>query len=334
MTESLRHLLRDHWNALAAKPIGSARSMRVATLPVKGVGGPICAALDLNNGRHLLIPIGVNESAPSEPQSNLQWRERGLEEDGRYVRFADLSCDRSDLVDVFNGLCGDVLVAIEGTPSRPLKAARAVVARWRALFATAPASLGAGQLAGLFGELLVLLRLLQSHGGATQLWTGPSGHRHDFTAAGRSIEVKTSQATEGRRIRVHGLDQLEQPAGAGLDLVWFRVERHATGRSVAELVDELLSAADDEHGVLTRLAMAGYLVADQRQYAEIRFRVVEECWFEVDEAFPRIVPASFVGLVPPVTDVHYTIDLLIEPTSRLLEAQVKAHIAEMTGDMA
>ncbi|WP_426509457.1 PD-(D/E)XK motif protein [Dactylosporangium sp. McL0621] len=331
MSGSLRDLLRDHWEALAAEPIGSAKKMRVAALPVKGSTGPISAAVDASGVRRLLIPLAPNESVASAADSALHWRERGLEDAKVFVRYADLSCDRPDLADVFNGLCADILVAVEAAPSRPLKAARTVVARWRALFAPGAVPLGADRLAGLFGELVVLERLLRSHGGASHLWTGPSGHRHDFTGAARSIEVKTSTATEGRRVRIHGLDQLEEPAGGCLDLVWIRVEQSTGGRCVPALVDDLLQLADDEHDLLSRLAEVGYRSADRGHYVDVLFRVTEERWYEVGAGFPRVTIASLVPPAPPVIDVHYTIDLLADPVPALGDADIEAHVAAATG---
>jgi hypothetical protein len=331
VTGSLRDLLRDHWEALAAEPVASSRAMRVAALPVEGSTGPISVAVDSAGVQRLLIPLAPNESVASDADSALHWRERGLEDGKVFVRYADLSCDRQDLTDVFNGLCADILVAVEAAPSRPLKTVRTVVARWRALFAASTVPLGAGRLAGLFGELVVLERLLRSRGSASQLWTGPSGHRHDFAGVGRSLEVKTSKATEGRRVRIHGLDQLEEPEGSGLDLVWIRLEEGVGGRSVPALVDDLLQLADDEHDLLSRLAEVGYRSADRKHYVDVRFRVTEECWYEVDVEFPRITAASFVSSVPPVTDLHYTIDLLVEPVPALGDADIEAHVAAVTG---
>jgi len=129
-------------------------------------------------------------------------------------------------INVTNGLIGSVLGYRTAILSGPL-------------FATGTSALGPSRLAGLFGELVVLERLLERRGDAANLWTGPSGHRHDFTGVTRSVEVKTSTATEGRRVRIHGLDQLEAPSGAGLDLVWVRVEQNASGRSVPALVEDL-----------------------------------------------------------------------------------------------
>jgi hypothetical protein len=325
-------MLDDHWRALEAAPVPVDARLRVVALPVVSAAGALNAAVDAAGLRHLLIPLGSGEALAPAAESALRWRLRPLEDTSGYRRYADLGCYRPELNEVFTGLCAEILVAVETRPERPLKTARGVVEQWRALFSPSGGLLGPEQLAGLFGELTVLARLLDHHGEAGRLWAGPSGDRHDFHCDTGALEVKASTATEGRRVRIHGLDQLERPFGPTLDLVWIRLERTTdTGRSVPELVDEVLRATDDEHELLHRLAAAGYRPADRDRYAAQRFRPVEERWYPVDDGFPRLTAGMFGPQGPPaVLDVHYTVDLMPDPVRPLTDDEIRARLVELT----
>ncbi len=111
-----------------------------------------------------------------------------------YQEFVDLGCLRSDLNDVFTSLCADIVTAVEESPQAPIKALYHVIDRWKALFRTGGPLLGPEQVAGLFGELLVLKRLLHTDPSAHRLWRGPSRHRHDFGTGGHAVEVKSGRA--------------------------------------------------------------------------------------------------------------------------------------------
>jgi hypothetical protein len=126
------------------------------------------------------------------------------------------------------------------------------------------------------------------------------------------LEIKATAAPEGRRVRVHGIDQLDSPVGGELVLVWFRLRREAqNGRSVPDLVDEAMQTVDDPAPVRSGLTNLGYSEADRAHYADTRFTVAETASFLVGPGFPRITPAGLVGdaLGAGLSDVVYTLDL-------------------------
>ncbi|MFE0377545.1 PD-(D/E)XK motif protein [Streptomyces inhibens] len=242
----------------------------------------------------------------------LELRRRPLEDDNSYQEYVDLGCLRSDVNDVFTSLCADIVAATEALPSNPVKALYQVIDRWKALFQAGGALLGPEQAAGLFGELLVLEKLLRTDPSAHRLWRGPSGHRHDFGTGVRAVEVKSVVGREAHRVRIRGLGQLEAPRNGTLYLAWFKLERAAgAGVGLVELIDRILRLADDESALLTLLASAGYRSADAERYLDVRFVVTEEHWYDVDAAFPKLTSALLLdaGVSVQVQDVHYTIDL-------------------------
>ena len=185
---SLRSLLEEHWAALEAEQATAEHRLRVSELPVVTAGGPLAIAVDHDGYRHVLVPIPAHRKIrPGMDGPVLRLRKQALEDEETYQTYTDLACLRGDLNDLFTGLCADVLGAVEGLPGNPVKALYGVLDRWRALFRTEGRPLGHDQLAGLFGELIVLNRLLRKDPSAHRLWRGPQGHRHDFSATAQAI---------------------------------------------------------------------------------------------------------------------------------------------------
>lgn len=308
----LRRVLELHWAELDQVPLGPGAALRTSPIPVVTEHGPVFAATDGASLRHLLIPLRGRRRIPTgRIGGTLRVTERALADDETYGRFADVVCTRRDLDDVFTGLCADVLVALEADGRQPYRTTLAVVNRWRQLFSGLPRTLTETQEIGLIGELSVLLRLLDTDPGAVGWWTGPEGGRHDFSDGRHAVEVKSTRTTSERRtFDVHGLDQLAAPQDGRLVLAWHRFERSPQGRTVSELAAEAARSCVDESELWLRLARAGYRTARAEDEDELRVSLVEERWYEVDEAFPRLTEASLRGSVPDgLSDVRYTVDL-------------------------
>nr|WP_240979604.1 PD-(D/E)XK motif protein [Streptomyces sp. HNM0574] len=318
--------------------------MRTAPLPVATASGDLLAAVDHGGHRHLLVPIASHQRVRQGLDGPvLQLRKRPLEDDEVYQTYADLGCLRHDLDDVFTGLCEDILEEIHATgtgtgpapggPS-PVRALYRVLDRWQSLFRTRGSSLTVDQLAGLFGELTVLNRLLESDPSAHRLWGGPTGHRHDFTTGRDAVEVKASTGNDALRIRVHGLRQLEAPDGGALQLCCFRLERASEpvpSASVVDLVERAMQLCDDESALLGLLAQAGYRSVDAGRYRSVRFLVADERWYDVRPDFPRLTATDLSAADVPITveNVHYTVDLTVEPPRPLPSSRVERHLASL-----
>lgn len=112
---------------------------------------------------------------------------------------------------------------------------------FRELFARA-AQLTRDQEVGLYGELLVLERLVQRLGPAVAIeaWLGPGAAEHDFALPMGDIEVKTTTG-ERRQHWIHGLGQLQPLPNRDLFLLSLQVTAAGAspGRTLAELISEL-----------------------------------------------------------------------------------------------
>ncbi|MDX3756354.1 PD-(D/E)XK motif protein [Streptomyces sp. AK02-04a] len=326
--EALRKLVVERWTALEAEQTTGERRLRVSQLPVAPKNDALAVAIDHDGHRHLLVPIHAHGKVRLGLDGPvLQLRKRALEDEETYQTYADLACLRSDLSDLFTELCMDVIGAADELPENPVKALYRVLDRWKALFHAHGTPLGPEQIAGLFGELTILNRMLEKDSSAHRLWRGPEGHRHDFAAGSTAIEVKTSASGEGRRPRIHGLDQLERPEGGSLCLVWLRLQRTAAngaGVAFVELVERALRLCDDEATILELLAEAGYRLSHAAHYQDMHFAIGEERWYRVTPGFPGLTGHTLLQAGVPVTvlDVEYTIDLSGETPAPLASDQV------------
>lgn len=330
-----RGVIEEHWIALEAAPASGERRLRTSQLPVVTDQGALVAAVDHDGFRHVLVPVPSHLKIRSGLDGPvLHLRKRPLEDEETYQVYADLACLRTDVNDLFTELCADILGATEKLPDSPVKALYRVLDRWKALFQPQGAVLGPEQLAGLFGELLVLNRLLELDSSAHRLWRGPEGHQHDFTTGDFAVEVKASTKGEGRRPRIHGLDQLDVPEGGDLCLAWFRLRRTlagSTGVGFLELLERTLRSCDDESALLELLAQAGYRSIDAERYRDVRFVVEEERWYEVTPAFPGLTTQALVSAGVPISvlDVEYTVDLSGETPAPLTPDAVSRTIDRM-----
>ena len=325
----LRAVVIDHWAALETAPRGSG--WQTSALPVDVAGSPVLCAISPDGKKHLLVPAPANDVVGTDTRAAaVHLLPLILESDSGPQNYANLTLLRDDLSDIFTGLCADVIAALASQASAPLTVLAQVLDGWHELFRTG-SQLGIEQLAGLFGELSFLNSLLDLDAGMVHAWQGPLRSSHDFVSNGWATEVKATASSEGRSVRIHGIDQLADPLGGGLMLLWLRLNTTETaGMSFPELVDSTADRIGRPQELWHLLARAGYLVADRTRYDGIRFTIVEEAAYRVTEEFPRIVASSFPGGVPPgISNIRYTLDLEFGPSP-----MQKDEIAEFMNAMA
>lgn len=283
--------------------------LSLAPLDVSVDAGAIHAGRDASGRLHLLVPVPPGTPVRVDRRSRgvgIERRELVVGADRRV--FIDVVCHEPALNDVFQRLAAEMVATLVERPSDSVIVCQEVLSRWRELLERRRTALGAEAVAGLFGELHVLERiLLADPARRVEVWTGPTGARHDFTTEAVSIEVKTSRAREGRHAEIHGVEQLQPVGDEELYLIFIRVEPRPSGRTVGDLVKSLKSLGADGARLDQLLAQVGWESTDDDE----RLVVVSEHVYPVDETFPRIVPATFAtGAVPlGVTKIRYQVDL-------------------------
>ena len=331
MSGELIDQIRLGWVVLAAA--GDPAAGGITTHELTRIGrGALQLGLDVAGVPCLLIP--APSPGPEEDGGIVSVRNRELVTSLGSRPFVVVACREPSLRDVFDHFLVGVVGALEevGTP-HPGAVAIRVLARWQSLFRTGGEAMGPGALAALLAELLVLERVVTREAiGSTTVWVGPDEARHDFRRGSHAVEVKSTLSHTGRTVTVHGVDQLEAPAGGTLHLAWMRLEVVPDGLlSVYTVCDRIIAAGVSAVEFHDRLDRAGSPPALREVHERVRFELREQSWFEVGPDFPRIVPASFAGGVPVgVDDLVYRADL--PPQGSALEpAATEVVLDQMAG---
>ncbi|MEG3616452.1 PD-(D/E)XK motif protein [Isoptericola haloaureus] len=319
------------WARLTDEPPSTETRLRALELDHSTPWGKVTLAIDSDDVRHLLVPVlSTTRFRAGLDGPGLTLRKRFLEDASSRTTYADLSCPRPELAYLFDELCTDVLRTLPGREKQPLKAVYQVIDRWQALFERPAGRMERQVASGLFAELLVLRRLLQTDASAHRTWTGPTGRHHDFSGGAIDIEVKATTLAAGYVTEIHGLEQLEPAPASTLLLAWFRLVaevEEGRGVSLQVLAEECLELADDEQAMRSRLAQVGYLPGVVRENDVRAFTTSEERWYLVDETFPRMTRAQLgaAGVDERVKDANYTIDLVAEVPGN--EEEVAMHLS-------
>lgn len=291
-------------------------SLRIRESELMLSGGPVAHAIDFD-GRHLLlIPLVDDQQGVEDEQSRgVSLHTRSLLDADQHRRYLAVRCEIPALVGTFASLCDDLLSALEAESDNPAATSQGIVDKWRDLLGPSSARLlSETQLLGLLCELQFLEQLIQlaTPDDALAAWTGPTSERQDFMSSAVAVEVKGCSLRDRIAVEIHGLRQLEEPAGGRLFLWVQHVERATDdGDSVPDAIGRLASAGVSRHAVLNMLAPVGYQPADEDAYRSVRFRLLDRRAYEVADSFPRLVPGN---LVKPddadrILSARYTLDL-------------------------
>lgn len=282
------------------------------TVPVIAHGRELIQAVDNFGHHHLLIPADATPH-PENTRSPLAMSFREFRfgtESGTIVegRYFDIHCRLPALNRQFDKVIGEVVNAVDGA-GNPVGAAAAAVAAWRRLFATLAhaRSLTYKDKLAAFGELSVLQDLVDGQRDfPVDSWTGPKQSPHDFELEKVSIEVKTV-GDDSDAIRVHGLSQLAQVDDKDLYLVVRRVIENPSGRSLSELLGEILTTCDDPAVLRER---AGRIGVYEAMEDSTRFSIAESLIGLVAGDFPRITEETLgTELAGVVSRVGYDLQL-------------------------
>lgn len=189
---------------------------------------------------------------------------------------------------------------------------------WREL--TSPQSVMSEEMQiGLWGELWVLDRLIESNGpAAVASWIGPKAEPHDFRLHQDELEVKTTRSVQRVHL-INGVQQLTPTPDYMLHLVSIQVEPSgaAEGVGLPEAVTMIRSALERKalrreefNGLLDR---TGYQDQDQGLYLQKLQLRTKPRVIPVDSELPKIDSGSLQSILGDrgglITDVRYRLNV-------------------------
>lgn len=217
--------------------------------------------------------------------------------------------------DLFGVFCDDLLRRL-GRCTGAVDAVSTVIARlkrWQQFLLAGAEGLGANEVVGLMGELLVLRDHVLPGAGSNGVffWHGPEQALRDFVLPdGTEIEVKSTSAQKLSHVRISSEHQLagDHPS---LGLICLRLSS-STGQGET-LVDAIVAIRRRLEGFpeqLTRfealLAEAGYAERHAPRYSARRFVLAEARAFQVRPGFPMLVSEAMPA---GIDEVSYRLDL-------------------------
>lgn len=281
------------------------------------LGHPL-VTIDADNRRHLLIPTAPETRLVDDKQSagvHIISNEWGYE--GKRRRYVDVVCLKTHLNGIFDLMLLDMLTALPDDFDYPDRVCRRVLNQWREFLIPEPNQLpDKSKLVGIWGELWMLYQLAKRSSGVLRMWTGPSGSRFDFLKDMTALEVKSTLQRKGTMITIHGHDQLESPEGGFLFFAVLKLEeRPVGGKSISDMIDQLVEAGIERGQLLTTLLKVDLTPDMISQTDGLRLHLNEWSLYKVDEDFPKIISTSFKNDALPsgVLSINYQIDLSTQP---------------------
>lgn len=267
----------------------SATSLLTRPVGITLDGRDLLIGLDVNNQRHLLVPIAKPDIAEDHASRGVTLSSRLLRTGSEDVAFADLHCRIPTLDLVFERLVDDVIDRLEGGAEGPVEACRQALDDWRSLLEKARGGISREALVGLIGELEVL-RLLATEAPmeAFDSWRGPARTVHDFVRGSHELEVKATTSVAGDHISVSNLDQLDPGLVEQLHLIVVHVKADATAANLDERIDQLLSLGLPRGALLAKVEEAGYVYETRAKDADDRYGVRSVRAWLVDDPFPGL----------------------------------------------
>ncbi|NQT26142.1 PD-(D/E)XK motif protein [candidate division KSB1 bacterium] len=232
--------------------------------------------------------------------------------------FIDIQCHLEGYLEEFTQVVKEIARKILHDEYPPVEAISEVIRKWRMFWATESKKLlTEDQQIGLICELLVLSKLCDIDLiRALDSWVGPLGEIHDFVFKDYSFEIKGTRRSD-RVHRINGIEQLNHLPDKNLVLISFRVAAVDTAHSInlqsmiEEFSDDVLINKPELHIRFTELIKkAGYSPLFAEEYLKFNIEIIDAFAFDVDGAFPRLIPAMFKeSLSPRITSLIYDISL-------------------------
>lgn len=243
----------------------------------------------------------VNESF-----ANARIRSATFHINGATLKLLLLECSLESVRSQFAAVCAEFLTPGIDNHERHMLLADPIGwwRKWRELLGNAIHDKSAYQL---LGEMLTLEYLIRN--GTDAVWQGATGTTKDIDTPSCSYEVKSTLSRYATQVVISSKFQLVAN-GKPLKLAFARFEPSANGISLAKAVDRLCALGCSKELLLRMLARQG-VVPGNIAYST-GYNLLELRLYDVDDRFPLISDASFIGghIPESVVDFTYTVDLV------------------------
>ncbi|OCH60192.1 hypothetical protein A6D98_12480 [Aliivibrio fischeri] len=277
-----------------------------------------------DNAESIMIEVSTDTTIPSSVDSLGFSITCQLLPNKKYVIVVTKSKDAS--FDIFYAMCIDLIDCVSHS-----EYSSAIISRlfaWKNFMKTPTNYLSQSSERGLFGELIVLNKLVDVCGAHSKLldsWLGPIRGLHDFEFPSGSIEVK-STIKSSNCAQITSLDQLDVAAESSLYLALVKLKKcTSSGQTLDDLVENTVARIDSslKPDFYSKLIFCGYLPNYQiSRPFRVQYRSSECYYYHVDQAFPCLTASN----VPhQVKSISYQLDLTYQPevTSAIIEKLVE-----------
>jgi hypothetical protein len=303
--------LRAKWNE-ALRSGSSGREWRAIALGKTGPVKILAGVRDRDDRPSLLIESAMQYA----PKHRVRFQAEGISvadsrvNDEGLARIA-ITLERSDLHGVFEVLAVD-LAAVALNSTSPDTSIRKLLSRleaWQACLRARQHGLTFEEQLGLFGELLFLEQIATKVGFPCAVGAWSVDGLHDFTAAGMSIELKTTVGAQ-HIIKISHVDQLDTKGIDALVLARLRLVESPEGTTLGELVRRMRAKLSSDSPTAAedfgeKLMRSGFLDSDADVYALRRFKLQEIFGYLVSGDFPCLTRSN---TPTAVTDAVYSLD--------------------------
>jgi hypothetical protein len=310
----------DTWNHLddSSNPLDGFKSVEITANGIE-----VCGYIfnDHKSKHHFAIEIEASKTSsgnnfPQVTGMSIQIGKYWI--DGSRKIVIDGVCEIDEFLDEFTGVFKEILILIEEESVSPIQSVHEIMQAWVSFWSRPQTTLlNVEEQIGLIGELQVLKKLIPVNLIlALECWSGPLGGKFDFTFTDWSFEVKATRSD--RRVHiVNGLDQLEPYRNKKLALISFQLQptNDITGLNLSQEVKairKMIYQIDRTKFVefASLISSAGYNLARDAEYENIKFEIINADFFEIHEEFPRLTSSMLSSPISPrVEAVKYNIVL-------------------------
>ena len=238
-------------------------------------------------------------------------------QEGLYITLENI-----EFIDYFARFISSVLVDYDFKLSDTHKVLISVaekLEKWLRFFRlnSVPNPMSENQVIGLIGELNILSMIAQKIGYSDTLtaWQGndtdfPSSQ--DFNFEDVYLEIKSTKTAGNKKIKIHGLKQLNPEESKPLFLVFNKLEEDkASGRSLLQIIEyiniQLKDNQNDSDLFMDKILMIGYKEDSKSNYYTRKFSFVNTDYYKVNDDFPKLPNKNFPEDI--ILDANYDMDL-------------------------